>query len=62
MDVGCLPKLFSLVDYFLWEILTMDNLMRHELIVMVWCYICKKCGKSVDHLLVHYEGARVLWN
>lgn len=29
---------------------------------MVWYYICKKCGESVDNLLVYCEVVRVLWN
>jgi hypothetical protein len=28
---------------------------------MDWCYMCKKGGKSFDHLLLHCEVARDLW-
>ena len=28
---------------------------------MEWCYMCKKSGESVDHLLLHCEVAGELW-
>ncbi|KAG6734527.1 hypothetical protein I3842_01G276700 [Carya illinoinensis] len=30
--------------------------------VMDLCYLCKKQGESVDHLLLHCEVTRGLWN
>ena len=29
---------------------------------MDWCYMCRKNGESVDHLLLHCEVAKVLWD
>lgn len=29
--------------------------------VTEWCYMCKKSGESVDHLLLHCEVAGELW-
>jgi hypothetical protein len=26
------------------------------------CYMCKKTGESVDHLLLHYDVASALWS
>ena len=27
-----------------------------------WCYMCKRCGESVDHLLLHCSIAWELWS
>ena len=35
------------------KILTTDNLCKRHIIVLYWCYMCKRCGKSLDHLLLH---------
>ena len=39
----------------------MDNLRNDGLIVPNWCCLCKRSGKSVDHLLLHCSVARELW-
>lgn len=39
----------------------MDNLRNCELIAMDWCYIRKKSGESVDHLLLNCEVETCLW-
>jgi hypothetical protein len=31
-------------------------------VVLEWCYMCKKNGELVDHLLLHYEVASALWH
>jgi hypothetical protein len=31
-------------------------------VVVEWCYMCKKNGDSIDHLLLHYEVASALWH
>ncbi|KAG6733581.1 hypothetical protein I3842_01G232100 [Carya illinoinensis] len=36
--------------------------MKRDIMVMDWCYICKKSGESTDHLLLHCEIAMTLWN
>ena len=46
------------VAFFSWsaslgKILTTDNLRKRRLIVLDWCYMCKRCRESVDHLLLH---------
>lgn len=41
------------------KILTMDNLRKCGLIVMDWCYMCKKNDEFVDHLLLHCE---MIWH
>lgn len=43
------------------KILTIDNLQKHEVIIMDWCFMCKKCNESVNHLLLHYKSAREIW-
>lgn len=59
-------KVPSKAAFFVWttsldKILTTDNL-RKKVIVLDWCCMCKKLGESVDHLLVHYEVAKVMWD
>lgn len=36
--------------------------MKRHIIVIYWCYLCKKSGETVNHLLLHCEWASVLWN
>ena len=31
----------------------MDNLLRQRVWVLDWCYMCKRSGEPVDHLLLH---------
>jgi hypothetical protein len=42
------------------KIPTMDNLRKMHVIVVDWCYMCKRDGESVNHLLLHYVGACAL--
>ena len=46
------------VAFFSWtaalgKILTIDNLRKRHFVVHEWCFMCKRCGESVDHLLLH---------
>ena len=46
------------VAFFPWsaslgKILTTDNFHKRRVIVLNWCYMCKRCGESMDHLLLH---------
>ena len=43
------------------KILTLDNLRRRGIWVLDWCFVCKKAGESVNHLLIHCEYAQELW-
>ena len=50
------------VAFFTWtaalgKILTLDNLRCCQVLVVEWCYMCKKIGISVDHMLLHCEYA-----
>ena len=45
------------VAFFSWSasldgILTANNLWKRRILVIDWCYMCKRCGKSVDYLLL----------
>lgn len=56
----------SKVAFFIWtasirKILMPDSLRKRDIIVMEWCCMCKKNGKTVDHLFLHCEVARALW-
>ena len=55
------------VAFFSWiaalgKILTMDNLWKRHIAVLEWCFMCKRCGESVDHLLLHCPIAYELWS
>jgi len=41
----------------------MDNLRKRNLIVINWCYMCKKKSEeSIDHPLIHCKTAYALWS
>lgn len=54
-------------SFFVWtaslgKIFILDNLRKCRLIVLDWCYTCKKSGESENHLLLHCAVAMSLWN
>ena len=53
---------YSSRSVFLRKILTTDNLQKMCIIFLYWCYMCKRCGESVDHLLLHCPIAYELWS
>jgi hypothetical protein len=60
-------KVSPRVAFFVWattlgKIITLDNLRKRNIIVMKWCYMCKICGESIDHLFVHCMVATELWS
>ena len=55
------------VAFFLWiaslgKILTTENLWYKGVAVVDWCFMCKKSGESVNHLLLHCPIAYDLWS
>jgi hypothetical protein len=53
---------FFLCSTALGKILSLDNLRKRHVIVIYRCYICKKTGESVDHLLLYCDVASALWS
>uniref|UniRef100_A0A7N2LMD8 Cyclin-like domain-containing protein n=1 Tax=Quercus lobata TaxID=97700 RepID=A0A7N2LMD8_QUELO len=47
LNMGCKQGLIE------GKILTTDNFRKRRIIVLDWCYMCKRCGELVDHLLLH---------
>ncbi|XP_065627831.1 sphingoid long-chain bases kinase 1 [Quercus suber] len=55
------------VSFFVWcvawnKILTGDNLRLRKLVFVDWCIMCRHCGETVDHLLLHCEMTYRLWS
>ncbi|KAL0015045.1 hypothetical protein SO802_002114 [Lithocarpus litseifolius] len=55
------------VSFFIWcvawnKILTGDNLRLRKLVFVDWCIMCRQCGETVDHLLLHCVTAHRLWS
>jgi hypothetical protein len=59
---ACLRVAFFVWTAALGKILTLENLRKMNIMVVEWCYRCKPCGKSTEHLLLHCEVAHELWN
>ena len=61
------PKIPKRVAFFMWiathnRILTLDNLMLRDRIVVNRCCMCCGDGESVDHLLLHCPVTHSLWS
>ena len=51
---------------FAWEalwgrVLTLDHLQKSGWALANKCFLCQKCGESIDHLLLHCERTREMW-
>ena len=42
--------------------ITTDIFQKKQIIVVDWCYVCKRCGELVDHFLLHSPIAYELWS
>ena len=52
--------------FFAWEalrgkVLTLDQLKRRGMALADRYFLCKEDELTVEHLLVHYPGAKLLW-
>jgi hypothetical protein len=41
---------------------SISHLKKRLVIVVIWCYLCKRNGESVDHLVLHCEVSCATWN
>ena len=60
-------KVPTRVVFFSWtaalgKILTTDKLWKRHIAVLEWCFMCKRCGESVDHVLLHCPTTYELWS
>ena len=39
----------------------MDRLQKRGWALANRCFLCQKCGESIDHLLLHCERTREVW-
>jgi hypothetical protein len=53
---------FFVCSAALGKILTLYNFKKRHVIVINRCYMHKKTGESMDHLLLHCDVASVLWS
>ena len=44
------------------KILKGDNLWNKGFDIVNWCIMCRCCGETVDHLLLHCEKAHRWWS
>ncbi|KAF5471044.1 hypothetical protein F2P56_011519 [Juglans regia] len=55
------------VAFFGWlashgKILTIDKLKKRGIYLTDWCFMCKHSSESTDHLLLHCEVVKALWD
>ena len=55
------------IGFFAWEatwgkVITLDQLKRHGMTFANRCFLCEEDEESIDHLLIHYKSAKMLWN
>lgn len=63
----CKVKVPRKVAFLSWtatlgKILTIDNLRRRRVLVLDCCYMYKRAGETVDHLLLHGDTASEFWS
>ncbi|RVW45235.1 LINE-1 retrotransposable element ORF2 protein [Vitis vinifera] len=51
------------ISFFVWEaswgrVLTLDRLQKRGWVLANRCFLCQKCGESINHLLLHCEKTR----
>lgn len=56
-----LCKFAIVIDHFLGENL-FDNSRRKNVWISDWCYMCKRKGESIDHLLLSCSIVTNLWS
>ena len=55
------------VDFFAWEaswgkVMTLDQLKKRGRPLANGCYLCEEEEETLNHILVHYPKARLLWD
>ena len=57
----------SKISFFAWEaswgkLITLDQLKRRGRALANRCCLCEEDEETIDHLLIHYKMARMLWD
>ena len=61
------PAVPPKIGFFAWEatwgkVLTLDQLKHREMPFANICFLCEEDEETIDHLLIHYKSAKMLWN
>ena len=56
-----LPICFEPLGVLQSWLLTLDNLKRRGRALAYRCFLCGEGEETVDHLLIHFSKARILW-
>ena len=69
LDIDRLIIIYIILDYQInkrvttWgKVLTIDQLKRRGMTLVNRCFMCEEDEENIDHLLIHYKSAKMLWN
>ena len=61
------PRVQPKISFFAWEaswgkVLTLDQVQKNDWTLTNRCFLCQDNEESIDHLLLHCEKTREVWN